>query len=174
VKVAIVCAHCGKQAFKEVRDVNRASNAGCYLYCDRACAGLGRRIEPLSETDRKAAKAAYDREYRKLNRATRKVLKAAYYQKNRDPAKEREYRAANMGRHVEYCRRPEYREYKKQYDREYNAKRDFGEFWECAIILLDTENEIATRISRTEVYANNGTLNKKQSRRRDYERTHRV
>lgn len=75
-----------------------------------------------------------------------------------------------MHLHVEYCRRPEYREWKKGYDREYRCKQEYGPFWEAASILFDIENEINERISRYEIYQQNGTLNKHLNRRRDYER----
>jgi hypothetical protein len=36
-----------------------------------------------------------------------------------------EYRKQRMHLHVEYCRRPEYRAWKREYDRKYRAK-EFG------------------------------------------------
>jgi hypothetical protein len=50
------------------------------------------------------------------------------------------------------------------------AKKFFGPYWEAASTLIDLENEIDSRISRYEIYQQNGTLNKHLNRRRDYER----
>ena len=73
-----------------------------------------------------------------------------------------------MPKHVEYCRRPEYRASKREYDRKHRAQQDFGPFAEAALILGDLDAEIATRASRYEIYSANGTLNKALRRKREY------
>jgi hypothetical protein len=74
-----------------------------------------------------------------------------------------------MPQHVEYCRRPEYRAQKKAYDKEHLAKRKYGEFWEAAILCWNLEKEVRERASRVDIATVNGTLNKKQTRRREHE-----
>lgn len=159
------CAHCGKLGFQPVRYINRAAKNGVRLFCDRACAGLARRVERTDE-EKIAAKAANDAEYRIKNRSRLKAEKAAWYQRTADREKEREYRRENMGRHVEYCRRPEYRKKKRIYDRGYRAKQKYGPFAEAFLTLQELETEIAARASRYEIYAQNGLLNKAKERKR--------
>ena len=65
-----------------------------------------------------------------------------------NPDKYREERQRRMPSHNEYCRQPEYRKYKKGYDEQYRAKKDYGEFWECAIVLKNLDNEIDYRESK--------------------------
>lgn len=169
MRVAIVCAYCGMGAMKESGTVNRAIRLGAPLYCDRECAGKGRRVF-RTDSEKRAEKAAYDAEYRERNRAMLKAKKAAYYASHVDREKEREVRKKRMPQHVEYCRRPEYRKWKAQYDRKYLARKRYGDFGAAAIVLRDLEAEIASRASRIEISRANGTLNKHQNRRRDYER----
>lgn len=169
MKVAIVCAYCGKGALKESGGVNRAIRIGASLYCDRECSGKGRRIF-RTDSEKRAEKAAYDAEYRERNRAILKAKKAAYYASHADREKERAVRKKRMPQHVEYCRQPEYRKWKAQYDRKYLARKRYGDFGQAAIVLRVLEAEISSRASRIEISRTNGTLNKHQNRRRDYER----
>ena len=115
-------------------------------------------------------KAAYDARRRAELCDRLKAEKAAYHKRTYDPAKAAEQRKARMPRHVEYCRRPEYRNWKVEYDRKYRAQKDFGDFAEVALVLRDIEAEVGARVTRTEVYRQNGTLNKWIQRRREYER----
>lgn len=171
MKSLIFCPVCSFGVFVENGAIERARRADAPLYCGRACAGLARRKEPLPITERKALKAAYDTEYRARNLARIKAQKAAHYQATCDREAERAYRQRTMPRHVEYCRRPEYRAWKRDYDRQYRAKNEFGEFWESALLLTDLDTEIGARITRSEVYAQNGTQNKSIRRKRDYAKT---
>ena len=136
---------------------------GAPLYCGRACAGLARR---RNQAEKIAAKAAYDKERRAKLRDRIKAEKAAYYQRTKDPIKEAAQRKARMHLHVAYCQRPEYRAWKSEYDRQYRAHRQFGEYAEAFMLLLDIENEVASQASRYEIYKANGTLNKSLQRRR--------
>lgn len=169
MKVAVVCAYCRKGAMKESGGVNRAVRIGAPLYCDRECAGKGHRVF-RTDSEKRAAKAAYDAEYRERNRAMLKAKKAAFYASHVDREKERETRKKRMPKHVEYCQRPEYRKWKAGYDRKYCARKRYGNFGSAAIVLRDLEAEISSRASRIEISRTNGTLNKHQNRRRDYER----
>lgn len=168
-KAVIVCPHCGMRAAKEAGVVNRAKKIGAPIYCGRKCSGLARRVEK-SRSQKVAEKAEYDRMYRAREAETLRVKKAEYYQRTADRDKEREARKRRMPAHVEYCRRPEYKEWKAQYDQKYRARKWFGDFGEAAIILNQLETEINSRISWTERRRQNGTLNKHQQRRREYDR----
>ena len=166
--IAIVCAQCGLIAQKEAGGVNRSVRIGAPVFCSRGCAGLARR-DNRTEAERKAIKAAYDAEYRMREPERRRAERAAYYQRTRDPVREAEIRKRRMPQHVEYCRRPEYRKWKAQYDRRYLARKQFGSFGEAAIVLNELCSEIASRSTFNERAADKGTLNKHLQRRRDYE-----
>lgn len=168
----IACAHCGKVTDKAAGAVNRARKAGLAIYCDRVCAGLGRRKPPKSVEQRKAEKRAYDAARREALADRIKAEKAAYYKRVHDPEKEALARKKRMPKHVEYCRRPEYVAWKREYDKEYRAKQDYGEFWESAILV----NEIRAKalelaggdyeLRFSKGYFDRGT----QQRRRAYDR----
>jgi hypothetical protein len=170
VKRSFICANCGKSGLKEAGHITRSRKQNAPLFCDRVCFGLSRRQPPKSDAEKRVLKAAYDVEYRERNLARIKTRKAAAYKAKPNRERERAYRQANMHRHVEYCRRPEYREWKAQYDRSFRAHKDFGPFADAALLLNDLEREISSRASRYEIYATNGTLNKALNRRRDYEK----
>ena len=82
--------------------------------------------------------------------------------------REKVNRDANRERHADYCRTPEYREWKAQYDRQYLAQKQYGPFAEAALTLRALEEEITCRSTRYEIYTERGTLNKTQRRKRDY------
>lgn len=106
--------------------------------------------------EKKAAKAAYDREYRQKNLAKRKAQSAAWFRRTYDPVKAAIERKKNMPRHVEYCRQPEYRAYKKSYDRKRRAGK-FGPFAEAYEVLLLLMSEIKRQMpDRFERYAQAG------------------
>lgn len=113
----------------------------------------------------KEEKAAYDREYREKNRDLLKAKKAAYYQRTRDPEKERIIRKANMARHVAYCRTDEYRAKKKAYDSERRFKA-YGPFEEVARLLDAVEKEINSQASRYEIYKAKGYFTRSAIKRR--------
>jgi hypothetical protein len=140
-KVVAFCEYCGGVVQQSQSSVRRAIRDGRPLYCDRVCSGLARRVTPHQK---KEAKRIYDARRRTEKAAEISVKKAAYYQRTRDPAKERERRLENMDRHVEYCRRPGYVAYKANYDRQYRAE-EYGEFAEAYLLLLDLEREIRIR-----------------------------
>jgi hypothetical protein len=105
-------------------------------------------------------------EYRRKNRAALKAKKAAYYQRARDPEKERKRRKENMAQHVEYCRQPRYRAWKSEYDKRYRA-RGYGAFADAHMLAVTLNREIKQRMPRHEIYIQNETLNKRQSRSRE-------
>lgn len=158
------CAYCGKPHGRSTGHVNRSLAQGLRLYCSRKCSGLGRR-KGKSKAQRVEEKRLYDIQYRRKNRAMLKAKKAAYYQRTRDPEKERQRRQERMHLHVEYCRRPEYRLKKKAYD-EKRRDSEYGPFAEAARLAINLNREIKERMSRHEIYTQNETLNKKQTRTR--------
>jgi hypothetical protein len=161
------CAHCGRTADKPAGAVNRSRSAGLRLFCDRRCSGIGRRKPPKSKAQKVEEKRLYDMEYRHLNREMLRAKKRARHLATYDPEKERVKRKARMPRHVEYCRRPEYKRWKSQYDRQYRA-REYGAFAEAFVLLLDVNREIRTRrASKYDKYEQNQTQNKALARRRD-------
>lgn len=164
-----VCPECKCNTEKPNGQYNRAVRAGLPIYCGKKCAGIARRKNKTRE-QRKEEKRIYDMAYRAKNKEMLKVKKSTYYKLNHNPEKEAEYRKANMARHIEYCRRPEYKEWKQQYDRRFRAKKLYGEFWESSLVLNDIETEILSRASRYELDLLQGRLNKSALRRRDYER----
>lgn len=163
----IHCPQCGRDADKATRAVNRAAAQGARVYCGRKCAALGRR-KNRTKAERVEAKRLYDAEYRAKNLEMLKEKKRAYFQRTYDPEKAREYRKKIMPRHVEYCRQPEYRQKKQQYDRQRNAEV-FGPFAEAWLVLRDLEREISSRMSRYDIYIANGTINKRLKRKREHE-----
>ncbi len=133
-----ICAYCGSETQKHSGHYNRSTRLGRPMYCDQNCSGAARRLDPetkarnLRENNRKY-KAAKPEKY--------KAIAAAGYQRRRDPEKERQFRKANMPRHVEYCRKPEYRAKKQEYDIE-RSKREYGEYGECYRLLIELGREI--------------------------------
>lgn len=172
---AIVCAHCGATALKATGGVNRSRRLGAPVFCSRACSGARRRVS-RTEVEKKVLKAEYDRQRRAdLGEALLSEKRAAYRDRlARDAEKvraaQRALREKRREAHLEYIRRPEYRAWKQDYDRRHRAIKFFGPFAEAFLVLQDLEREIASRATRTEIYRENGILNKTQKRKRDYEK----
>ena len=158
------CAHCGAQTDRPAGHVNRARANGMKLFCGRKCFGLDRRKHKTT-AQKKEEKRLYDLEYRAKNLEAIKAKKKAYFQRTYDRKAAAEYRKQRMHLHVEYCRRPEYRAWKREYDRKYRAK-EFGAFAEAYMLTLDLNREIKERTSRHEVKYQNGATNKAQRRKR--------
>jgi hypothetical protein len=161
------CAYCGKVADKFAGHVNRARERGLNLYCNRRCSGLGRRTGK-TKAQRVEEKRLYDIEYRAKNLEIIKAKKKAWFQRTYDRKAAAEYRKQRMHLHVEYCRRPEYKAWKREYDRKHRAK-EFGDFAEAYMLTLDLNREIKERTSRHEVKYQNGATNKAQRRKRQAE-----
>lgn len=154
------CAYCGEQITKKI-------HKGCKnAYCNRECSGLGRRNNK-TEQQKKEEKRLYDIEYRNKNIESIKEKNKTYFKKHYEanPEKYRQKRKDNYKRHLEYLNTPEYKAYKKEYDKKYRAKKQYGEFWESAIILQDIELQIDNR----EVKQQLNLINKSQKRKRNYE-----
>ncbi len=169
MSVLVTCNQCGASYTAQAGHVNRAKKIGANLYCGRACAGLAhRRKVELTEAQKKEAKRLYDQAYRAARAAELKAKKRAAYMANREVnhVKAKIWRSQNMHKHVAYCRRPEYREYKAEYDRRHLAKKHYGTFAEVALMLRQVEQTIAEKSSYNERHAMNGNINKAQTRRR--------
>ena len=123
----------------------------------------------------KAAKAAYDRLYRKKNRALLKAKKAAYFQRTYDPVKAAKKRKKRMPEHVKYCRQPWYRAWKREYDKRRRASR-FGSFAGAYEVLKQLVQEVRRQMpDRFERYAQSSRkqwspINQERYRRKHYER----
>lgn len=162
-KIEVICDQCGNTVLKESNHVNRARKDGAKLFCNQKCFGLSRRNNK-TDAQKKAEKAEYDCKYRASNASELQRKKKAYYEKNKDKVKKKHaaYRKKNMQRHVEYCRQPEYKKKKAVYDRMYRAKKNFGEFWESALILNELEQEYDSR----EAFKQNQFYNKNAQKRK--------
>lgn len=153
-RVTVACAHCGRLHEKLPGHVNRARKQGMKLFCGRRCMGLAKRTGK-TKLQRVKEKRLYDAEYRRKNRALLKEKKAAYFRQTYDPAKAAVERKKRMPRHVEYCRQPKYKAYKREYDRQYRAK-EYGPFAEAYMLAIDLNREIKQRMSNHEIYQANG------------------
>lgn len=156
---------------KDINAVNRAYGRGMNIYCDRVCAGLGRR-KGKTEAEKRVEKAQYDKLYRAANRDLLKAKKHEYFKRTHDPDQARIERRKSAQFHAEYCRRPEYREWKKSYDRKHRAHKFYGDYAECHMLMMDLRAEVLRHQSDYDIRLTKGTLSKTTKRRRDYERSH--
>jgi alpha-ketoglutarate-dependent taurine dioxygenase len=164
--ISFPCAHCGRTASRTIGHVNRARAQGLNLYCSRKCSGLGRR-DKRTKAEKKEAKRLYDLEYRANNLEYILERKREYHLRTYDPAKEAIKRKKKMPWHIEYCRQPEYRKWKAEYDKKHRASKYFGPFADAYLTLRQIETEIRERATDYEVRQEKGTLNKSQQRRRE-------
>ena len=162
----VTCCNCGKSIEKETSHINRAKKLGMLMFCNRECAGLHRRVNKTTE-QKKAEKREYDKQYRLNNQDLLKEKKAAWFKKTYNPEEARVKRKERSEIHNEYCRRPEYKVWKKKYDRKYRAQKTYGEYWECFVVTMEIRDECLTQSSAYEIRRDNGTLNKSQRRKRN-------
>jgi len=160
----IICCGCSEYFDCENGRMNRATKQGAKLFCNRKCAGKNRQVN-IPVEQKKAAKKEYDKQYREKNLDLIKVKRANHYQETKDPEKERIKRKLNMHRHVEYCRSPEYKAKKAEYDKRKRFE-EYGEFAEVAMLLQDVEKEISLRATRYEIYIANGRFTRSAIQRR--------
>ena len=160
----IKCAHCGKIVEKERGHVNHARKSGLRVFCGRRCSGLGRR-KHKPKAQRVEEKRLYDVEYRRKNLARIKARKKAYFQRTYDPEAARIERKKRAHFHAEYCRRPSYKLWKREYDR---RRRDgeYGEFADAYRLTVELNREIKGRATNEQIKWENRTANKVQFRRR--------
>lgn len=160
MKTTITCAHCGAEVSRETSEVNRTHRNRGRLYCSRRCAGLGRRSN-LTIEEKKVRKAAYDKEYRTKNKELlRKKKQANYYANHEENLRKQAARRACpewRKKHAEYKKehqaRPEWKDHKRRYDRQYRCERAVGpEMAEAYSVLIDLENELRKRINKKGTY----------------------
>lgn len=161
----IACAHCGNKSDKPAGAVNRARASGLRLFCNQRCAGLAKK-KHKTKAQRVVEKAAYDADYRAKNRRMLKAKKAEYFKRSYEPAKARIERKKRAKAHAEYCRRPEYRRWKRDYDRQLRAK-EYGPLAESYLLCIDLNRVIKKRMTNYEIAQANGTFGKTQKRRRE-------
>lgn len=139
----LVCCYCDKPFKVKENNIGQRKKSirlGLPIYCGRKCAGLGRRTNETKE-EKQAIKSWYDMFLRvsmtEEERMLDSIKNALYFQMdyNANPEKYKAQRQKKMPKHVEYCRNPEYKKWKKSYDEKYRAQKDFGEFAEAAVIL---------------------------------------
>ena len=154
---------------------NRAMKINSPLYCSQKRCGIARR---KSDKEKKRLKAEYDKNRRTEKaeelRAQKKAAYALWGPQHRD--KERENRKRNMPKHIEYCRQPEYKEKKKDYDRKVRVAQ-YGEFAESYELLEELVKEIKRQMpDRFERYAQSGRQqwNPINQQRRRYARASRI
>ena len=164
-----LCPQCGEEFWRRQGEFNRADRAGLKVYCGRECAGFGRRKNKTA-AEKLVEKAKYDADRRERMADILKAEKAEHHRRTYDPAKAAIVRKARMPKHVEYCRRPEYKAKKQAYDVQRRAA-EFGEFAECYLLMLTIRDECLKIQTDYEIRQSAGTLCKTTKRRRDYERS---
>ena len=175
ITIKVKCAQCRRTFQKSVGAYNRAMKINSPLYCSQKCCGLARKM-PVDE--KKRLKAEYDKKRRTEKAEELKAQKKAAYALwgplHRD--KEREIRKKNMPKHIEYCRQPEYKEWKKKYDRKLRLS-EYGEYAECYELLEQLVKQIKQQMpDRFERYAQAGRQqwNPINQQRRRYARASRI
>lgn len=168
--VKIKCCQCGKSVKRYVGYVNRAKKDGLKMFCGKKCFGLSRRDGKTKE-QKKAEKAKYDKEFRYYHREEIKQRKAAAFKKDyaANPEKYRKERRRRYKDHLKYIQTPEYKKWKKEYDVKYLAKKDFGIYWESAILLKELEDHLL-KIRPDGIKFQMGITNKTQKRKRLWQR----
>lgn len=96
-------------------------------------------------TQSKEAKRLYDIEYRRLNKEKIRLSKQEYNKTENGRATQKRARDKQTNYHLEYCRTNEYRDKKKVYDKINLAKKKYGEYWEC-MILVDKINKLVVEM----------------------------
>ncbi len=134
-----ICEQCGVYFERPNGQIGRCGK----MFCSMKCAGMARR-KHRTDAEKKQIKARYDEKYRAINAQKIKSNKREYFAKTYDPRKARIARAKMMPRHVEYCRRPEYRKYKAKYDAQYNAS-EYGPFADAYRLYVELSKEIRQR-----------------------------
>lgn len=159
----LTCPQCKNTFEKGINYYNRAVKMKLKLYCSRICSGLARR-SGKSKQDLIDEKREYDRLYRENNYDLIKQKKKEYFQKTYDKKQAAIKRKERMPKHIEYCRKPEYRKKKAEYDKLYRAKLEFGDFAEAAVILVDIEK----MLDKKEIKYVEGLINKAQKRKKEW------
>ena len=145
--ISVKCAHCGSSILKENGAYNKAIKAGLRLFCDKICSGMGRR-KIQSDRQKKNRVRDYGMVYRKNNKKRIKEKKASYFKETYDPEKASKERKTPEYRekHNAYLQQPKWVKYKKDYDKEYLAKKLGGKYWESLILCRKIEDEFRKQV----------------------------
>lgn len=124
-----ICPCCEKPFIMEVAQYNHRMNRKSVkginnVYCSKICSGIARRT---SKEEKIEQKRLYDIEYRKNNIEKLKITKHLYNISPAGRAMQKRNREKFKQSHLEYCRTPEYREWKREYDQEHVFKTKYGE-----------------------------------------------
>ena len=158
-----VCAYCGKKCEKSLGHYNRAMKMGCKVYCDKKCAGLGRRCGRTKEQDLQI-KYFYDA-LRALSDVADSKRKRHEWFRNDYAANPEKYKAERKKRyqqHLKYLSTEKYKKYKHDYDQIYCSKKQYGKFWEAAIALRNLRGIVDNRRAKQD----QKSINKQQNRKR--------
>ncbi len=166
----IKCHYCGKEVNKHAGHVNRAKEMGNNVYCGRKCAGLGRRCNS-SEVEEKTIKYFYDAFIRLADEERFKKQRQEYFIRDyaENPEKYKAIRKKRQPKHNEYCRRPEYKKWKKNYDQTHRAKKKYGKYFESFIAL----QQLAGLVDNRQAKADQKNITKSQKRKRNAKNTQR-
>lgn len=163
------CVFCGKIFEGKAGYINRAKKLGVNIYCSRIHAGLGRRNNKTIR-QKKKEKADYDNEYRQ--REYVKKAKAIYFKKDYtlNPDKYRKERKRRYAAHLKYLQSDKYKKWKQNYDEKFRAKKDYGVFWECSLLLKELDVWLLKHTPEG-MHFQMGITNKTQKRKRLWQKT---
>ncbi len=160
--VTLVCIGCSCSFKKKIGAYNYQINKGIdRFFCSRYCFYESRKGHK-SEEQKKAEKAAYDLIYKEKNIETIRVRRHNYFKRTYDPAKAAIHRKGRMKEHAEYCRRPAYRAWKAEYDKQYHAKKNYGEYWECHLLASQIQAEYDDKAVRQANELHNKSIKRKR------------
>lgn len=164
----LICPVCSIEHEKPNGEYNRAIKTTGNIYCSKYCSGVARRGNKTIE-QKKEEKRIYDEKYRIKNYEILKTKKQEYFKKTYDPIEAAKYRKERMPKHVEYCRQPKYKVYKKKYDKQFLAKKKYGEFYEAAIIVneIDTITDARETFREKKKYLKSTTTKKRKNEQRN-------
>jgi hypothetical protein len=157
------CGHCGKSFEILTGAYNRAMKAGLKVYCNHKHAGMARRSHK-TKAQLKEEKHFYDCFYRVFNQEKIKKDKAAYFKKDYEanPRKYKRWQKRKSKAHTEYCRRPEYKKYSRQYAIKRHHQEYYGPFWEASALLVQLEAHIDKYEARQQAGTHNKIKKRKQ------------
>jgi hypothetical protein len=161
----VTCEYCGVDIEKATGHVNRARKLGMGLFCDRVCFGLHKRVDRTDE-EKKKIKYEYDKKRRAELKDILKQKQKAYNESPAGRAMQKRHREKRKEFHKEYIKSDRYRAWKKNYDEKYHAKKNYGEFFEAAIVLKRIEEVILPEKQESKIQK--GTYNKSQKRKRQW------
>lgn len=159
------CAYCGKPSGRSPGEINRAQKQGLKLYCNRKCAGLGRRVNKTTD-EKKEEKQWYDLFYRQMMADELKQKKAAWHKKHysANPDHYRQKRMSKRAYHKQYVSTATYRAYKQRYDERHRAEKIYGEYAESAILI----KQITSLIDKQQSRQDRDCHNKNQKRKKQW------